>query len=353
VAFLFLTVPPDAVDVNVHPTKSEVRFRDNSLIFSLVRAAVKNRLMKEQLVPLLRAPETFSEEPTSQVTEPAPLFPPLWSIPVARPTPSVTAPPEGMPSFSPRRQQAESAPSPWDEVIPPRKPAEAAQPAAPLAATTDEPLLPLDPPDEPAPIEKRVFALPSSLPQGSALQVHDSYIVLETPEGMLVIDQHALHERILYEQLRRRVRDGNLEIQRLLIPLAIDLPAEQHALVLESSETFARLGLEVTDFGGNTIALSSYPSLLSRRPPHEILQEVIDELVTHDRAPSPEALFNHVLATMACKAAVKAGDRLPPEEIAHLLHLRQFAEDSHHCPHGRPTSLLFSRAQLDKQFGRT
>ena len=196
------------------------------------------------------------------------------------------------------------------------------------------------------------FPLPALAP-GSALQVHDAYIVLETPEGMLVIDQHALHERILYEQLRRRIRDGRLEVQRLLIPEPIDLPAEQAALVLEVQDQLAELGLEVSDFGGNTILLGSYPTLLSRRPPAVILQGVIDHLMTKDRPPSKEALLDHLLATMACKAAVKAGDRLTQDEIAHLLVLRQMADDSHHCPHGRPTSLLFSRQQLDKQFGRT
>ena len=170
---------------------------------------------------------------------------------------------------------------------------------------------------------------------------------------MLVIDQHALHERILYEQLRRRVKAGKLEVQRLLIPEPIDLPAEQAALVLEVKDALAELGLDVSDFGGNTVLLSSYPTLLSRRPPAVVLQGVIDHLMTKDRPPSKEALLDHLLATMACKAAVKAGDRLTPDEITHLLHLRTLADDSHHCPHGRPTSLLFSRAQLDKQFGRT
>jgi DNA mismatch repair protein MutL len=184
------------------------------------------------------------------------------------------------------------------------------------------------------------------------LQVHDAYLIQETPDGMLVIDQHALHERILYEQLRRRVRDGKLEVQRLLIPEPIDLSAEQAAVVLDAAPQLAELGLEVSEFGGSTVLLSSYPTLLGRRPPHEILSAVVDHLTTKDRAPTKEALLNDLLATMACKAAVKAGDRLTPDEIAHLLHLRQMAEDSHHCPHGRPTSLLFSRKELDRQFRR-
>ena len=184
------------------------------------------------------------------------------------------------------------------------------------------------------------------------MQIQDSYLVLETPDGMLVIDQHALHERILFEQLRRRVREGKLEVQRLLIPEPIDLPAEQAALVLEAADALRELGLEVSDFGGNTILLSSYPTLLGRKPPHEIFQGVVDYLLTKERPPTRDAMLHLLMATMACKAAVKAGDRLTPEEIARLLELRQLAEDSHHCPHGRPTSLLFSRHELDKQFRR-
>jgi DNA mismatch repair protein MutL len=194
--------------------------------------------------------------------------------------------------------------------------------------------------------------LPKLAPH-TAIQLHDSYIVLETADGMLVIDQHALHERILFEQLRRRIRDGKLEVQQLLIPEPMDLPAEQAALVLEAAEALRELGLDVSDFGGNTILLSSYPTLLGRKPPPEILRSVIDHLMTQERPPAKEAMLHLLMATMACKAAVKAGDKLSPEEIAYLLHLREMAEDSHHCPHGRPTSLLFSRAELDKQFRRT
>jgi DNA mismatch repair protein MutL len=176
--------------------------------------------------------------------------------------------------------------------------------------------------------------------------------VVETPEGMLVIDQHALHERILYEQLRRRVRDRQLEVQHLLIPEPIELPAVQVAAVLAAAELLRDLGLDVSDFGGNTVLLSSYPAVLGHRPPRDIFLAVVDHLVNRDRPPTQEALLNNLLASMACKAAVKAGDRLSADEIAHLLQLRTLAEDSHHCPHGRPTSLLLSRQHLDRQFGR-
>jgi DNA mismatch repair protein MutL len=169
---------------------------------------------------------------------------------------------------------------------------------------------------------------------------------------MLVVDQHALHERILYELLRRRVREGELEVQRLLIPEPVDLTMEQAAAVLEARPQLAGLGLEVEDFGGGTVAVSSYPALLGRVPVGQVFRSVVDVLTSEDRPPTRDRLFDHLLATMACKAAVKAGDRLSPEEIDYLMRLRPTVEDSHHCPHGRPTSLVFSRQELDKQFKR-
>ena len=300
IGVLFVAVPPEAVDVNVHPAKAEVRFREPSVVYSLVRGVVKARLLKASLVPAMTAPP--AAPPIAGGTG----VPPVSAVPPA--TPSAPLP------TSDRRD----------------------------AGPTNSPALP---PELPA------FPVPS-LPPGATLQVHDTYLIQETPDGMLVIDQHALHERILYEQLRQRVRDGKLEVQRLLIPEPIDLSAEQAGAVLDAAPELASLGLEVSEFGGSTVLLSSYPTLLGRRPPHEILNAVVDHLTKRDRPPSREALFNDLLATMACKAAVKAGDRLTADEIAHLLHLRQLAEDSHHCPHGRPTSLLFSRKELDRQFRR-
>ena len=338
IGFLFLTVPPDSVDVNVHPTKSEVRFRDNSLLYSMIRGVVKSRLTQANLVPQLQAP-TPASTPTSSWTLSSPSRPPAQSL------------------FSPRRELAADSPAPWEAVTPTVAPtppvlesnSESSTPSLSVRETARESPAPESLP--PTPAEAPSFDM-ADVPTGSALQVQNTYLVLETEGGMLVIDQHALHERILYEQLRRRVRDGKLEVQRLLIPEPIELPAEQAATVVAAADDLAELGLEVTAFGGNTILLSSYPTLLSRRPPHEILEGVIDYLVTKDRTPAKEVLVDHLLATMACKAAVKAGDPLSPDEITYLLKLRQMAEDSHHCPHGRPTSLLFSRKELDKQFKR-
>jgi DNA mismatch repair protein MutL len=169
---------------------------------------------------------------------------------------------------------------------------------------------------------------------------------------MLVIDQHALHERILFEQLRARLRAGPLESQRLLIPEPVELSAEQAARTLEHQAELLELGLGVEDFGGGTVLLTSYPALLGRRAPSAILRAVVDHLMGQDRLPTREVLLGDLLSLMACHAAVRAGDRLSPEEMNALVEQRHLVHDTHHCPHGRPTALLFSRQELDRQFRR-
>jgi DNA mismatch repair protein MutL len=188
--------------------------------------------------------------------------------------------------------------------------------------------------------------------QPRILQLYDAYLVVETDQGMLVIDQHALHERILFEQFRDRIQAGTLETQNLLIPEPIDLPAEAAARLLEQREALADLGLGVEDFGGGTVLLTRYPLLLGRRSPRSLLLAVIDHLTGQERLPSRAVLFNDLLSLMACHAAVRAGERLTPEQMAALIAQRHLADDHHHCPHGRPTALLFSRHDLERQFRR-
>jgi DNA mismatch repair protein MutL len=284
-SFLFVELPPDLVDVNVHPTKAEVRFREPNQVYHLLLATVRERLRKAQLTPRLVVPE-----------------PAGWPVLVARPPAPAAAPPAPA-----------EAPGPWDE---------------PAGARRGD-----GPP--------------------KAIQLHDAYIVVETGDGMLVIDQHALHERILFEQLRQRVAAGDLERQRLLIPEPIDLPADQAARVLEAKAELTELGLDVEEFGGGTVVLHSYPAILGRAQPGALFRDVADRLAAKDRPPTRDQLLEHLLATMACRAAVKAGDRLTPDEVNELVAQRELAENSHHCPHGRPTTLAFTRKELDKQFRRT
>jgi len=324
VSFLFLELPPELVDVNVHPTKSEVRFRDAQTLFHLVLTTIRSRLTEANLVPQLQAPDPNAEFGTRNVeTSDAEI---------------------GM-----RNVESESE---ADELVPPSGGQGLNFPQAPVRPYNPEVFhtsSETSSPDGNSSIPNSEFRIPNS---HKVLQLHDSYIVIETPDGMLVIDQHALHERILFEQFKNRWRGGTMEKQRLLIPEPVELTAEQAARVLEAKTELAELGLEVEDFGNGTVLLSSYPALLGKKVPATILREVVDFLVTQDRTPNREQMLNGLMSMMACKAAVKAGDRLTPAQISALLEQRHLVNDTHHCPHGRPTSLLFSRRDLDKQFGR-
>ena len=186
----------------------------------------------------------------------------------------------------------------------------------------------------------------------NALQVHNRYLVVETDAGIEVIDQHALHERILYEQIREKVLGGALESQKLLVPEPVDLTATEAAAVLEHAELLAQLGVEVQPFGGETVLVSSYPAMLANLSPAEVLRELVEKLLAGGKQPEARDLLDDLLHMIACKAAVKFGDRLTPEEIDALLAQRHLAQDQHHCPHGRPTALVFTREDLDRQFKR-
>ena len=128
-------------------------------------------------------------------------------------------------------------------------------------------------------------------------------------------------------------------------------PAERTA-VLDHQETLAQIGMEIAEFGGDTIVIRSYPAMLKNKPPADMLRTLMESVLGGGEKPEPIELLNHLLSTIACKAAVKAGDPLRPEEIRALLEQRDLYNDTHHCPHGRPTALFFSRDELDRMFGR-
>jgi DNA mismatch repair protein MutL len=185
------------------------------------------------------------------------------------------------------------------------------------------------------------------------VQMHDRYLVMETLTGIALIDQHALHERVLYERLKERMSEGQLESQRLLVPIPVDLSPNESACVLEHLEFFKTLGLEIEPFGGATMLISAFPAILSKTPPSEILMSLLEPLLVTGRKLRRSEMLEEMLHRMACKAAVKAGDQLRSDAISRLIELAEKEANAHHCPHGRPSILVFSCEELDKMFKRT
>jgi DNA mismatch repair protein MutL len=345
IAFLWLEMPPDLVDVNVHPTKLEVRFQDSGALYSQLLSTLRTKFLSTDLTA--RVESLPEEDPAGAHDEEQ----------AARVRQQVVDWAKGeIASWDAPR--ADGPAGPGETSLP----ADAyGRPATPLELTRlDRPWVPAaeheqeerDEPwhraDEPSPEP----GIPPGAVPVKAMQVHNRYLVTETEEGVMVIDQHALHERILYEELRARVTSGAVESQNLLVPEPVDLSPAEAAAALEHGELLAQLGMKIEPFGGDTVLVASYPAMLANINPAEVLRGLVDRLLSGGKLPDRRDLLDDLLHTIACKAAIKAGDRLAPEEVHALLERRHLIDDPHHCPHGRPAAVIFSREELDRQFKR-
>jgi len=303
--FLRFDLPPETVDVNVHPAKMEVRFRDPSRLYRLVLSALRSKFLASDMGTRLVPPEP------ERGSVPA-FIPAGATVPGRTPEPPAWTPPAWFP---------------------------------PAAAPASVPV------ERPAPPWESAETPPAPVPGERAVQMHDRYIVVETADGIEVIDQHALHERLLYERLKASVAAGGVESQRLLVPERLDLSPAEMELVAEHADTLGAAGMRVEAFGGSTVIVTSKPVLAGRTPAATLVREVLDRLQA--ASGSGAMLVDEVLHGMACKAAIKAGDPLSAAEVNALVRDRRAVAESHHCPHGRPTSLTLSRRDLDRQFRRT
>jgi DNA mismatch repair protein MutL len=370
IAFFTLQMPPDMVDVNVHPTKLEVRFQDSGRLYSQLLSTLRSKFLTTDLNTRVTekgtgpicghqpkvghgpegashkldlSPFPFGDDPSGghdaaradqmrrELVDWAKGKVAGWNAgPLAEPVPPAgTIAPGAQAGLFDHEKSGERKPLGLYRLDMPRP--------------TTEPLLPNQAAtSEAAPIR----------PSTSALQIHNRYLVTESDEGVMVIDQHALHERILYEQLRQRVSEKAMETQSLLVPEPVDLSAAEAAAALQNQDLLAELGMKIEPFGGETILVVGYPAMLANINPVELLRDLLDRLLSDGKQPDRRDLLDDLLHTIACKAAIKAGDRLTPDEITALLDQRHLVDDAHHCPHGRPTALIFTREELDRQFKR-
>jgi DNA mismatch repair protein MutL len=373
IAFLSIEIPPDMVDVNVHPTKLEVRFRDGGRLYSQLLSTLRSKFLTTDLTTQGQAP-AGAEEPggVHDETRAAQVREELvaWAKGKVAGWPASGEAVAG--ATVPQVATAVTADEPWARSEPLRQYSFAAAEAAPehrpleltnihwprpvyrgegdsspppggTIAREDSAHVVTDAPNKSHPAEGTYHP---------ALQIHNRYLVTESEEGVTIIDQHALHERILFEQIRARIDAGALETQSLLVPEPVDLSPAEAAIALEHRDVLERLGLRIEPFGGDTILITGFPAMLANMNPGEVLRALLERLVSGGGQPDRRDLLDDMLHTVACKAAIKAGDRLTTAEIGALLEQRHSVTDSHHCPHGRPTELVFTREELDKQFKR-
>ena len=185
---------------------------------------------------------------------------------------------------------------------------------------------------------------------GRFVQLHSAYIVEETPKGINIIDQHALHEAALYHDIKGTIQEKTLSSQRLLIPELLELSPEDFFRILELKDVLERLGLELEEFGRNSVIVRAVPQILKDVDPKELIKGLLED--TRERL-TGEQMTDRIIKVLACRGAVKSGQKLSSQELVALLERRKDTEPLSHCPHGRPTTLFFSLEELDKQFKRT
>jgi DNA mismatch repair protein MutL len=348
VSFLFLEVPPQHVDVNVHPTKTEVRFQDSQSLYRQVLRTIRDRFLQLDFHADIQVPtKTTGGTPELALAGSAVQKElNVWADSATRPAPPSIRSPTSMPE----RVVEEFRPL-TDESSVNATTASEASPTHGANSTGWQSDSTSNLPDV-SPDSSSDTATPVPLDEFRALQVHDCYLVVTTDDGIEIIDQHALHERILYEHLRIRILEGSIERQKLLIPETIECSPVEAAVLCDHEELLKEIGFDVQEFGGTTVLLESYPVLIPRGNFIRILKDFAEQLEKSDGKTSRRDLLDHMLATMACRAAIKAGQRLTQEEMHELLRQRHLVADSHHCPHGRPTAMKLSRNLLDRQFGR-
>ncbi|HXV25774.1 MAG TPA: DNA mismatch repair endonuclease MutL [Alphaproteobacteria bacterium] len=300
---LFLDLPPEMVDVNVHPAKAEVRFRDAGLVRGLIVGALKHALAQAGH----RASTTVA----------AAAFGALHPAPYATPA-FARAPSAGLAE----RANALYAPLPGTQA-----------PVAP-------------PPAAPAP-EAQTY------PLGAArAQLHGTYIVAETADGLVIVDQHAAHERLVYERMKTALANGGVARQALLLPEVVELDEAAAARLTARSPELAELGLVLEPFGAGTVVVREVPALLGQVDAAGLVRDLADELAELGDAPGLKERLEEVCGTLACHGSVRAGRRLGAEEMNALLRQMEATPHSGQCNHGRPTYVELKLADIERLFGR-
>jgi DNA mismatch repair protein MutL len=325
VAALFLALDPSLVDVNVHPAKADVRFRDPGLVRGLIIGAIKQALAEAGVRPATTAAAAMMAA-----------FSPGGSAPRWG----------GMPDGAHHRPHGRAGS--WSPASSFQRPlggfAEAAQAvfdAGPLAS---------------ADIRAETLEAPAELvrhPLGAArAQIHENYIVAQTEDSLVIVDQHAAHERLVYEALKKGLETRPVPAQMLLLPEIVDLPEEDADRLASHSELLHRLGLGIERFGPGAVCVRETPAMLGETDVQRLVRDLADEIAEHDTAETLRERLHAIAATMACHGSVRSGRRLKPDEMNALLRQMEATPGSGTCNHGRPTYVELKLADIERLFGR-
>lgn len=325
-AALFVDLDPEYVDVNVHPAKTEVRFRDAGNVRGLIIGALRHALAAAGH----RASTTVASQALGKVqAEPvqADVFRPstLWSD---RPSGGAVQP--AMPVTPQRPQPVSAPPSAFHEP--------ADNPYQGGLSGRVEPV-------QGEPVD--------DFPLGVArAQLHETYVVAQTEDGIVIVDQHAAHERLVYEDMKRQMAEGGVKRQALLIPDVVELSEDETARILARTEELAELGLEIEPFGLGAVCVRATPALFGEMDVAGLVRDLADDFAEYDAGLALKERFEEVMGNMACRGSVRAGRRLNAEEMNALLRQMESTPHSGQCNHGRPTYVELKLADIERLFGR-
>ena len=358
-ALLFLECDCEEVDVNVHPSKTEVRFRHQSFVHDFVRDAVRERLIESRPAPTFAVTPAAPPFAVTPAPQPAAQLPYSEFSQMIQNEPALEEAPEA-PSQLPQPSQELASPLPqWPEFT--LRPSRAPEPrfdfgteSIPLAASPVATARLRIPETHGAfPVD----SLPAtSLAELSDLrplgQIHESFIVAAGRDGLWIVDQHVAHERILFEKVLKQRAAGHVEMQRLLMPLILQLTAEQQIEYARIADELASLGFETEPFGNRTIAVKASPAAVSPGDLEKVLYEVLEIAEGELRGVSLDDLRRGIAASIACRAAIKINTRLDQNKMEWLLRALSATDCPMSCPHGRPIALQYSMRDILKAFHR-
>ncbi|MBZ5728853.1 MAG: DNA mismatch repair endonuclease MutL [Acidobacteriia bacterium] len=354
-ALLFLECDPEEVDVNVHPSKTEVRFRHGSFIHDFVRDTIRERLMESRPAPAFSPAAPPRSSPVAQPAARLPYSefsqmienepPAAASFADAAPPQAVADAGAALPEFALRPSAGPA--QRLDFSAPPIEVAPGPAPSGKLSRHLD--MHGEFPPEAIPPPEMSLSVLSDLRPLG---QIHESFIIAAGRDGLWIIDQHVAHERILFEQVMKQRSSGRVEMQRLLMPLVIQLTAEQQIDYARIADELHATGFETEPFGRRTIAVKAAPAAVGAADLEKILFEILEIAEGELRGASLDDLRRGICASLACRAAIKINTRLDAAKMEWLLRALAATDCPMSCPHGRPIALHYSTREILKAFHR-